>query len=210
MSRSAGFTLVEMLASLAIIAMISLMLFSGVGSGRRVWERLESNRASGESVETAQALLRNSLERAFAATRFDASAPYTDFTGKQAAISFFAPTKTGDSTAAHTRQQVELNARGELLAVRQDADGRAIGQQVLITGVQAVDFAYYGATTFAPQPQWRTLWNQQAAPPELIRIRASFFPGDRRRWPDLLIKPAATIDVACVLDRATHKCRGRA
>jgi hypothetical protein len=52
-------------------------------------------------------------------------------------------------------------------------------------------------------------WEKQAALPQLVRIRVQFEQGDRRAWPELLIKPMVTIDSLCVLNAANGRCRGR-
>jgi hypothetical protein len=40
-------------------------------------------------------------------------------------------------------------------------------------------------------------------------VRLTFEPGDARQWPDLIIRPQATIDVDCKLNPITHHCNGR-
>jgi hypothetical protein len=46
--------------------------------------------------------------------------------------------------------------------------------------------------------------------PELVRIRVGFAPGDRRVWPDLIIRPAVTIDGTCRVNRTARQCRADA
>jgi hypothetical protein len=38
----------------------------------------------------------------------------------------------------------------------------------------------------------------------------SFFEGERRQWPDLVIRPAPTVNVNCTLDPDTAQCFGDA
>jgi hypothetical protein len=45
--------------------------------------------------------------------------------------------------------------------------------------------------------------------PRLIRITVTFDATDRRRWPELTLEPRIAVDVACVLDALTKRCRGR-
>ena len=45
---SAGFALVEALASLVIVGMIGLLLVAGATTGRRTWERIDSRQARGD------------------------------------------------------------------------------------------------------------------------------------------------------------------
>ncbi len=85
-----GFALVEALASLVIVGMISLMLIEGVGTGRRVWERIDTRQASAEAIEGAQSALRDRIEQAYLATLFYQNPPAVDFDGKADMVTFLA------------------------------------------------------------------------------------------------------------------------
>jgi hypothetical protein len=65
---------------------------------------------------------------------------------------------------------------------------------VLLHGVQDFDVAYFG-----PQPKGSSGLAVETGKsrwllPQLVRIRLQFEQGDRRAWPELLIKPMITID----------------
>jgi len=202
MRRQDGFTLIEALVSLAILGMVSAMLMTGVSGGHRVWERLEQDAATGESIDLAQATLRSRLERAYPATRYDASAPYVDFEGGQTQAEFLGPTSPA-SDGQIVRQTLSLSPKGELLL----AHGAA--RTVLLTNVRSLDLAYFGPWSIDPRPAWRDRWDSLPEPPRLVRVRVNFQPGDPRLWPDLLIRPAADVGAACLLERATGRCRGQ-
>jgi len=213
--RDAGFSLVEMLVSLAILAMVSLMVLSGVGTGRRVWETLDARAAEGEGVSSAQGLLRARLERAFPSTRFDASTPYADFSGEEKTVEFLAPADEAHGPDALRRYTLGLTPAGELVLrsasdLAADPQHPAVQSVVLLRGVRNLELGYFGPTLVDSAPRWRGLWDSQPTPPELVRIRLAFAPGDRRVWPDLIVHPAATIDSGCVLNAATGRCGGRA
>src|SRR3546814_16958062 len=91
MRSTGGFTLVELLVSLGLMALVGLMLLSGISSGRRVWERADSRTNDAESIAAAQSLFRNILERAYPATRFDGSATFVAFRGESDSVSFIGP-----------------------------------------------------------------------------------------------------------------------
>ena len=91
--RAAGYTIVEMLVSLIIIGMASAMMLSGLGTGRRVWERADVADAAGEAVSGTQMLLRARLERAFPATRYDKVPTYADFDGLADKVVFLVPAR---------------------------------------------------------------------------------------------------------------------
>jgi hypothetical protein len=68
--------------------MVSVMMLSGITAGRRVWERADIANAQGESISGAQILLRERLERAYPATRYDKIPTYADFFGIENGVSF--------------------------------------------------------------------------------------------------------------------------
>ena len=211
----AGFALVEMLASLVILGMISVLILSGIGSGRRVWESLDLAAAGGEGVSSAQAVLRDRLEHVFPATRFDADAPYTDFTGETNTVEFLAPPVLSHAPDALRRFQLSLTPAGDLILasasdVAADPERPVLQTMVLAHGVRGLELSYFGVAAPDRTPRWRERWEMQAAPPQLVRVRIAFAPQDRRAWPDLVVHPAATIDAQCVLNAATGRCGARA
>jgi general secretion pathway protein J len=212
--REGGFTIIELLVSLVILGMLGLMIVTGLGSGRRVWERMDASALAIEQVDGAQTLLRDRIERTYSATRFDAATPYADFRGLANRINFLAPPPEISRPQALWRYDLSLSAGGDLLLswwsdVAANPDHPAITTVTVLRGVQAIDIGYFGAAAPDFTPRWRSSWDHQAAPPRLVRVRLAFAPGDRREWPEMIVKPAADVDVRCILDVATGKCGGR-
>jgi len=212
-ARDGGFALVEVLASLVIMAMIALMLFEGVGTGRRVWERIDTREVGGEWLDTAQTTLRDRIEQIFPSTLYDKTPPYIDFDGEAEQMVFLANTPQSERPGALRRYALGLNAKAQLvlLSVSDVAlKGTPPKAQVLLEGVRRFDIAYFGAAAPDNQRLWRPTWESESALPEVIRVRVEFEPGDARRWPDLIVRPRATIDSECLLNPITHACKGRA
>jgi general secretion pathway protein J len=210
----AGFALVETLASLVVVSMISLLIIAGLGAGRRAWERLDTREAGGEVIESAQQSLRDRLEQTFPTTLYDTNPPSVNFLGARDSLVFISNPPESGRPAALRRYSLSLDTAGELvLASVSDVDPNVTAEaarQVLITGVRALDIAYFGPAPPDDTPRWRQTWSQEPLAPRLIRVRLTFEPGDPRPWPDLIVRPRVTIDSACLLNIANHKCRGRA
>ena len=209
---SDGFALIEALASLVIVGMIGLMLFAGIGTGARVWERIDTRQAGREAVESAQSTLRDRLEQIYPATLFDKNPPYVDFTGQANRLVFTSSPPKSGRPAPLRRYGLFLTAAGKLILtsvsdVAPQTD--TVINQVLLTGVQGMDVAYFGSAQPDFTRRWRPTWDDEAALPSAIRIRLTFEPGDRRPWPDLIVHPRTTIDVSCSLDPVSHGCKGR-
>ena len=216
-ARQAGYTIAEMLVSLLVIGIISVMLLSGVTTGRRVWERTDSMDQASEQVAGAQLLLRQRIEHLFPVTSFETLPPTIDFDGESTSMSFIAPPRDAQKPSALRHYKLWLSPQGDLVlsSVSTVAANTATADEnlVLLTGVQALDMAYFGSISLgvgkqAP-PGWQLQWKQQPKVPMLVRVHLAFGSGDRRIWPDLLVKPRVTIDSDCVFNPATGRCRGR-
>ena len=210
--KSDGYAIAEMLASLLIMGMISMLMISGVVTGRHVWERMDAVAEASESIGGVQMLLRQRIERTFPATQYDETPAYIDFHGDVSKIVFLAPPREAQTPQGLRRYTLWLNGQGEL--VLSSASDLAIDpnkpdeNMILLQGAQSLDLAYYGAS---PKGDigWQLGWINRLVLPRLIRIHVEFRPGDPRQWPDMLIKPANTIDSGCILNVATGSCRGR-
>jgi general secretion pathway protein J len=213
-SRSAGYALVEMLATLLIVGMTSALMVSGLGASRRVWDKVDSANSMGDAIAGAQLALRERLERVFPATKYDKIPSYADFDGVADKVMFLSSPRDVSSPSALRRYQLSIAPNGDLLLASVSdlaADPTKPDENlVLLHNVQGLDIAYFGVVPPDNRAGWRFTWEQRPAPPQLIRIRLQFAPQDPRVWPELLIKPAAMVDSMCVLMVMTKKCRGRA
>ncbi len=217
--REAGFTLPELLVSLVILGFVAMMLLQGVQSGRRVWQHIDTRRISYESVVLAQLGLRERLEKLIPATRYDGSAPYVDFSGTADELSFIAPARNADSPDAVQRVKLQRAANGDVrmmssnmlsFAVDAFSTGDATRKAVtVISDVQQMELSYLGALPPDNNVRWQTRWMQQSKAPSAIRVRITFEPGNKRVWPDLIIRPIALVDTDCTINLDTGNCRGR-
>ena len=215
--RDAGFTLIEMLVSLALLSVTSVLLLAAVTTGRGIERRAETAALAGESVAAAQGLLRNRIEAMVPEGLYGGGEPRADVRGDGSVLSFTAPPVDGDRPAPPQRFRLLLTRAGELslfsidpLSTRANPDApQLIGwtRAPLLGNVASLDIGYFGVHPPDNTRRWRSFWQDRPAPPELVRIRIGFGPGDRRFWPDLIIRPAATVNTACRIKPATGRCR---
>ena len=213
----AGFTLVEMLVSLTLLAMAAALMATGLSSARGLWGKLEGTARRGEQVEAAQNLLRDRIQRLAPVTRFDNGKPFADIDGASGEIAFTALPVDADRPAPMRRFRLALTDGELVLESREDqahatdaaTDTDAAARRVLLGGVAELRIDYYGAEAPGGAPGWRESWSHEPAPPELVRIRLKFPDGDRRIWPALIVRPAASVDALCTVDPVTSRCRGR-
>jgi general secretion pathway protein J len=212
MDRAAGYALIEMLATLVIIGMMSAMMISGLGASQQVWQRVDSANNMGDTIAGAQILLRERLERVFPATRYDKIPSYADLDGVADKFMFLSFPRDVQAPSALRRYQLGVAPNGDLLlsSVSDVAAPNASPENlVLLHNVQGLDISYFGVAPPDNKPAWRFAWEGRPSPPQLIRIRVQFPPQDSRVWPELLVKPFAMVDSMCVLIVTTGKCRGR-
>ena len=69
------------------------------------------------------------------------------------------------------------------------AEGKEV---VLVDRLANAEFSYFGGDDEDVKPRWRDRWRDPSKLPLLVRVQVTFPPGDRRRWPELVVAPAIT------------------
>jgi general secretion pathway protein J len=219
-AAEAGFTLIELLVSLMIVAVLSGMVLAGVQLGFQTADQARKRGAGNASIIASQTVLRDRIEALVPGTRFEFARPIADVRGERTILSFFAPAPPAQRPASLTRYRLVRSAEGELVlfslpdttvGVNPYAPGQAgWTAQVLLTNVERLEIGYFGTRPGEARRDWSDRWIERGNPPELVRIRVSFFARDGREWPDLIIRPAPTVSEACDFDPGTGECSGDA
>jgi general secretion pathway protein J len=209
----AGFTLVEMLVSLTLLAMAAGLMGMGLSSGHRLWMAQERHTVNGETVESAQTLLRDGIERLRPNTRSKGALLYADIDGAPDQFTFITTAADTDRPTAIRRYRLSLDQDGNLVLAwaPSPVDTRvAFTPQVLLHGVEGLEISYFGPVGRNTPSQWQDTWTERATPPQLVRVRLTFGARDPRVWPDLIARPAATVDTQCLVEVDSGLCAGRA
>lgn len=206
LSDEEGFTLLELLVSLAITASAAGLLGAAMWSGHAAWQRTERAVAGGESVAAAQTILRDRIGHLLSDATGEAAnglgpSVTPDAAGAATGFSFVGAAPQADQPSPPRRYFVQLDRAGRLDLDSVDArvaSGRTRWRvSPLLDNVAAVQFAYYGARTPDEGARWWTGWPGTGDPPTLVRLRLRFGRGDVRRWPDLVIRPAVNVSATC-------------
>lgn len=202
-STQCGYMLVEMLVSLALVAMLSLGLISGISGGLRIWEASDrSSEALGEAV-ALESLLRRHLSAAVPVKVMAGKRRVlVYFEGSPDRIRFFTSTEAGVSPKGVYGEELEIRRSGgrlELVIRRSraslgafDADALQVWDQASITlSSVEMEFAFYRAGSRGNSGEWSDSWQNQRSIPLLIGLRAAGEDAGRDS-PDFVVTPRIT------------------
>ncbi len=212
---AAGFTLVELLIAVTLLGLLTTVLAGGFRFGLRAWERGQTHGAGVDEVRLVQTALRRELQQAYPFfLTGEAAHARIDFHGKRDSLAFLGPPPQAMITGGLAKISILAETRGGklrlLLEVQPElADGAAQKRDILIDNLRSVAFAYYGTQRTGDLPEWHDQWEDAARPPQLVRLEIAFSDGDTRTWPDFVVAPRISVDVACVFDLLTKYCKGR-
>jgi hypothetical protein len=77
----------------------------------------------------------------------------------------------------------------------------------LLDHVKSLRFTYFGKPDPRTAPAWQDSWTDQTRLPDLVRVVVEFDSPSAPAWPDLVIEPKVTMNVACVYDPTSFGCR---
>ena len=197
-SGDAGFTLLEVVVALALLALITALLAESIGGARRVLAVVERNTAA-NAVVAAQAYLRSALAQAIPAPNEGGSEnPDFRFTGSPNTVRFttaYAPqgqydgvyrVEIGIERSAGAGAVFDLVVNQTLVrAALTDSQASPVvsRRSKLVSNVAAVTFAYFGDSGDDQyRLQWHNVWPVSHRLPRLVRIDVKFASGDARVW----------------------------
>jgi len=199
--RQAGFTLVELLVAMTLLAFLSITLFGGLRFGARSWEAVVDSSAERDAIASTQTFLRDRLGQLTlpgpAGRRLIDDDGRLD--GGPDRLEFTAPWLSALSLGGLYRFTLWREDAGDgrlmLSWAPAEADPDALeelgdlaGERVLLDGVAEFALSYYGAADEETQPEWLDQWEGPAPPPLLVRIDLAFADA-RRVWPDFVVAP---------------------
>jgi general secretion pathway protein J len=212
----AGYTLVELLVVLAITGLMATMVLAAMGGAARFMTRADARTSRLDELVAAQRLLRDRVAGMRAITRLDSIVPSIDAQGDETSFTFIAPPPDRAAPDALWRYRLIVTAGGTLMLYHLNTLDRSVDANApgaagwrgtrLVDHVAAMRVGYFGRDPVAPGRRWQTRWFRRPQPPELVRIAIRFREGDARVWPDLVIRPRASVNLACTLDPLTGRC----
>lgn len=212
--RDAGFTLLELLVAMALVGLLSLVLWGGLHFGTQVWRVSDDDMREGDSVRMVQNELTRMISAAYPAfQQIDASHARILFDGDPHRLQFLAPDRaTPGSMSVVTIEEAQGThdvamrtvTRAELATESDPGWSR-----ILLDHLKSLEFSYYGSNNPQEEPAWHSEWKDRTRPPALVRIRVAFVDAHARHHPEFVIRPRIEADSSCMLDPIAKYCVGR-
>lgn len=192
----AGFTLFELLVSIALLGLIAMLLAGGLRFGTRAWEASSQRAERGGDMHLVQAFVRRQVEQAFNPRSDRDEARSFDFQGTADTIRFTAPLMARAAPGGLYQLAIERNEdRALILSWRPVESGGPSERgeapwtrEILLEEVARIAFSYLEARSDRA-PEWQNRWQNEPDTPALIRMHVSFGDEDERIWPELLVSP---------------------
>ena len=195
--RTGGFTLLELLAGMAIFVLIAGTAYTALRSAGRIWEAVDARSEADGGVRLAMDYLRRQLSKAFPLAVRSEDRWQAWFEGDRRRITFLVEgsRRVGLSglyqfIVLHNRESRPPSVDLVLQPVEErlrigEVRHRAL-RRTLIENVADATFTFFGRREPDGDAVWHTRWHNRERLPELVRLRlrgAAF--GD---WPALTVR----------------------
>jgi general secretion pathway protein J len=219
--RSAGFTLIELVIALVLMALMASLLFGSLSMAARTWDGGEEKADNVASMRQAQSFLREQIEAELPLRVKKAAELPLMFAGEHDELRYAAslPPRVQEGGAYFFRLAVARNGeKSELVLERTIPDPTATQNpeftdakhSVLADGIAELRISYFGRDANAADvdaPSWRDRWDDPQRLPLLVKIDVRPVKGPS--WPTLVVEPRRAPESACAsYDTTRHRCMG--
>jgi general secretion pathway protein J len=230
-TRQAGFTLMEMMLAMTLLALMMGMVYAALSLSARAWDAGDKRVAEASSWRQTERFLRREWSQLFP-TRWRATVqPHIAIEGSQSNLRYVTALNleaVSRNAAGGGLQWAELalDSDGKLVLNRQTFDSAAQNFDTLSTpsrddqnagkvappvtladNIKSVEFAYFGSDTDLIEPTWREEWRELARLPKLIRLRVETARG--RDLPDIIVAPRLGEEAGCLINNFVRQCGAR-
>jgi len=221
MKREAGFTLVEVVLAMVLLGSMMVLLYSGLAFALRSWDAGDANGRRVADWRIAENFLRREMSEIFPLRWRDPAFVKFAFEGERDRIHFVSSRAAGASSGGLSLVGIELQPGKEPRAPRDLVMRRALAsdevndfatladaqRSILLPGVDAVEFAYFGSENDFTEPAWTDSWTFTARMPTMVRMRVR--PAGGEPLPDVVVKVMTGEEAGCLENAFQRTCRPR-
>jgi general secretion pathway protein J len=217
--RIAGFTLIELMVALLLLALMSSILYGSLSLSATSWDRGEAKaEQAGDMRQTAE-FLRQALAAEHPLRLHKAVDQPLVFAGASDSLAFAGatPGRVGGGIY-YFRIALAGGESSKLLLSRTIPDYSALkapsfdaaDASVLADGIAQLKFSYFGRdadANDAVEPTWRDRWEDPQILPLLVRMDVKTAQG--ASWPTLVVEPRIAPEAGCRgWDANRRRCTG--
>jgi general secretion pathway protein J len=222
MRASRGFTLIEVILAMTLMAALLSLLFGAFRFAGRAWEAGESRAVTASHVRHALAFMQRDIQKAFAQRWREGNTPAARiaFEGGSDSLKFLVPKSGNPRSAGMTAigfgivDERNFADRKKRLAVwREQLDARATDfttldaaePRALLENVAELKFEYYGRENDREEATWRDTWEPKQRLPQLVRIRITMAePGYSP--PEMVVQLLVGEESGCYINAFQRQC----
>ncbi|MDX8390450.1 MAG: prepilin-type N-terminal cleavage/methylation domain-containing protein [Mariprofundaceae bacterium] len=208
--KQGGFTLIEVMISLALVGMIMLLVFSGLRIGSRSWNATELNFERLSDMHSVLAFVKRSVGNAYPLHLNQLVGKGLAFSGDEQALHFVTELAnmrgsggyyavSMDREKSHFR--VRIAAYNSEMKSFKDVD--FLEPHFLSKDIERLTFSYFGKKKRGSKARWHHAWEKQAHFPQLVKVEVAQSGMD---WPLLIVQPKISFDAACQWDNWYQRC----
>ena len=220
-SRSAGFTLIELIAALVLLALMSSVIYSALSLAGRAWDGGEAKATQVSEMRQTHEFLREELTAEFPLRLKKAVDLPLMFAGESDELRFTAslPTRVAEGGVLYFRLALaRVDDRTQLIVERllpdpqatQNPEFQNVEHSVLADNIAELKISYYGRDPGAvatDTPSWRDRWDDRQRLPLLVKIDVQ--PKQGPAWPTLVVEPRRAPEAGCAAyDALNGRCTG--
>lgn len=200
-TNSGGFTLVELLVALSVMAIVLGLVGSSLSFSARSADSIEAGVSATEEIYLVQEALRRQMQLAQPVKRVDeAGSGRLDYAATSKSLEFVAPmpgpggydgfyrislTIEEDPFADGAGGRLVMRHRIYIPAADPTAPPVDAGERIVLGGFASGDFAFLDSRS--SNADWTGNWRQTGRLPEFVRLQINWPEASGRRFPDLVV-----------------------
>lgn len=220
MRSNSGFTLIELVVAVALLAIMMSLLYSGLAFALRSWDAGDANGRRVADRRIAENFLRRELTELFPMRWKDPMTLRLALDGKADSLRFTSSRPAGISAGGLSLVGLEVEAdsarRVHNLVMRRAMpadDAKDFGpldsadRIILLENIDSVKFGYFGAENDFTEPRWEDTWKYPGRVPLLVRMRVK--DADGSPLPEMVVRIALAEEAGCLENAFQRGCRPR-